>query len=137
MRLTPSSAYRIPGFDRDRIVGNKMRVDEIIKGVCEVTGVPVENIYSYTRQHKNFSLQARFFCILLVRLKTDLTLVQMGQEFRRDHSTIIHDMYSITQWMDNNEELRQTFKRCYIRLEYLSNRRHKIIPGFELERVVG
>jgi hypothetical protein len=60
----------------------------IIENICTAFGVTKEQLKDKTRKQE--VLFARKAAMFYLRLKTRLTLVQIGKLFKRHHSTVIH-----------------------------------------------
>ena len=68
-------------------------VDEVLEIVCGYFGVTREQIISHKRT-RNLVL-SRHICFFVLRHRFNLTLNEIGQLFRRDHTTIMHGLKNV------------------------------------------
>ncbi len=82
----------------------KITVDYIIEVVSEHYGVSLEEVKSKKRTQK--IAYPRQVAMYLARKMLNLSLPQLGEVFRRDHSTISHGCEKVTYDIENDEEFR-------------------------------
>lgn len=92
------SAYAIPGVEK----GLPHKAEVIIKSVCDYFQITRENIKG--RNRKRDVVTARHIAMYLLRNKTDLTLLNIGKKLYRDHTSVIHAMRKINDFIYINDE---------------------------------
>lgn len=78
-------------------------IKQIIDEVSRTTGVSVEDIYS-TKRNANIS-NARKMCIYIIREVTGMSYELIGQEFGKDHTTILYNIEALTKKLGKDKVL--------------------------------
>jgi chromosomal replication initiator protein len=65
-------------------------INRIVDEVSRTTGVSVEDIYS--KKHTSNISDARKMCFYIIREVTDMSYKSIGNEFKRDHSTVMYNI---------------------------------------------
>lgn len=81
-------------------------LESIAEFVSEYRGVPVEIMRKKTR--KRGVVMARQITVFLARIFTDASLVEMGEYFNRDYTTMIHSRNTIADLIQTDERLNDT-----------------------------
>ena len=90
--------YIIPGGDS--YMRDKVKIETIKEMVSETYGVSAEELASKSRTERvSF---ARQIAIYLACSLTDKSLPEIGDDFNKDHSTVIYSRDKITQLMNND-----------------------------------
>lgn len=85
------------------------RLCAISTAVSDETGVPM--LAMTGRSRKDRIVTARHLAMAITRLKTNLSLVEVGELFNRDHGTVIHACRSIATRMEVEPETRGIYER--------------------------
>jgi chromosomal replication initiation ATPase DnaA len=99
--------YVMPGLMREKT----FKTHEAVLLVCERLGISHRELVSPSRSRK--LAQARNICYALIREHSFTTLVETGQYFKRDHTTVIHgltmhnnDMKLLDGYADRYEQIK-------------------------------
>ncbi|MCQ2222287.1 MAG: chromosomal replication initiator protein DnaA [Bacteroidaceae bacterium] len=85
-------------------------IDEIIEHACVVCKVKKEEIFSATRRAP--VVMARQIAMYLAQKHTDLSTSKIGALVgKRNHTTVLHSVRSVTEQMDTNKALGQMIKQ--------------------------
>lgn len=103
--------------EKRRKTDQKQLVSIIFQAVCEVYGTSIDDILSHGR--KSVVPEARMMAMYMMSRHTDMTLAEIGAEFGRRHSTVIHAL----RQLDNLSQVdRQVCRRAiliFLAIEYL------------------
>ena len=72
----------------------------IISEVCQYYGIE-EQVLRSTLKNKN-TAEARQVAMYLIRTMTNLSLPEIGREFDRDHTTVMHGLKKVEQTLQNS-----------------------------------
>jgi chromosomal replication initiator protein len=86
-----------------------LSIEEIQDAVCKALHIPRSDLISARRTPD--VTRARHVAVYLSRELTDLTLAEIGRQFNRDHSTILHAIRSVTRKLEPGSELVEIVKR--------------------------
>lgn len=78
-------------------------IKRVVDEVSRTTGVSVEDIYSKKRT-ANIS-NARKMCFYIIRSVTDMSFKAIGEEFNKDHTTVIYNIEEMEKMLDINSTL--------------------------------
>lgn len=88
----------------------ELTIDKIIDEVARTFGVSAEEIRSKKDQRANLS-NARHIAIYIVRTLTNLSMVQVGEEFGgRHYSTIVYTIQQVEKNMKKDSKTRETIE---------------------------
>lgn len=90
-------------------------IARVVQLVAEHTAVTVEELDSRNRTER--VAHARFMAMALAREATNLSLVEIGRFFKRDHGTVIH----ACRFTADKAQRDRTFSRLFNHLLYLAN----------------
>lgn len=90
-------------------------IDLILEITAEYYDIDMEGLKSKSRERK-FSLP-RQIAMYLSRKLTDLSLVNIGNAFSRDHSTISHGVEKIEEALNQDSQIRQGVDELITRIE--------------------
>jgi len=76
---------------------DQMVLDETYGAILAETGFTQEDLKS--RRRTSELVIARFIAIAVIRKRSRLKLTAMGRELGRDHSSIIHALHEIDNWL--------------------------------------
>lgn len=97
---------------------NKNKNDEFIKNiikiVSDITDVDIDSIMSKKKQAN--ICDARHLAIYFIREYTDLSLPQIADIFKRDHTTIMSNIRKVESLNDYNKEFKRFFDRIKIEI---------------------
>lgn len=80
----------------------------IIETICTEKGIRFETLHSKSRKGETPYCRQLIMYVLKKRLDKDLSLKAIGQLFGdRDHSTVIHSIQAIKDWISWNETKRR------------------------------
>ena len=77
-------------------------IDDIIDRVCGYLDVPTKMVYRRSREHQY--VLARQISMYLIKKKTNMTLKSIGEKFNRDHTSVIHSITSINNYIFTKDE---------------------------------
>jgi chromosomal replication initiator protein len=78
-------------------------ISRIVDEVSRTTGVSVDDIYS--KKHTSNVSDARKMCFYIIREITDMSYKGIGNEFNRDHSTVMYNIEKIGERMKVDSNL--------------------------------
>lgn len=99
--------------------GKRAFAQQIIKTVCRYQGISEEQINTRTR--KKEIVYARHLAIYLIRQHTKMGLKDIGMQFgdlMLDHTTIIHSINTLNNWIETEEEVRQNVQKLLIKTQF-------------------
>lgn len=99
---------------------NAITTDNIIQIVSHCSGVDVIQMMSLSRLSD--TVYARYVCFYLMRKYMNMNLKAIGQEFNRDHSTVVSGL-SVIENEPNNKPLQELLR--YSEAEFLKKLRHE------------
>lgn len=109
------STYAVPGianFERiakaDRKEIEFKKAYQIIFIIANRYGVKEKDLVSKKRNKE--IMKARHIAINLIRSATLLRLVDIGKIFSRDHTTIIHSLFAVNNWIDTDKSFAREYK---------------------------
>ena len=92
------SPYVIPGVSvRD------LNFDVIVEVVCRYYGTPINKVKGKLRERE--LVLARNICSYFLRLHTHATLKKIGDFFNRDHSTTMHSISTIKDFIHIKDDI--------------------------------
>ena len=106
-RLTPTIAVAqsvINDITVNDIPPLPVTIKKIVDEVSRTTGVSVEDIYSKKRT-ANIA-NARKMALYIIRNVTDMSFASIGEEFNKDHTTIIYNIEEMEKMIANNSSLK-------------------------------
>ena len=83
------------------------RYEYIIKAVVKVTGWHFSYLYSPWRKRE--ITEARYIAIVLIRQLFNMTHMEIGAIFGRDHSTVIYAIKTVSKWLATDKNFRDKF----------------------------
>jgi len=84
-----------------------MIVNRIIMLISLELSVPKSDILSNSRRMPE--KDARHLAIRIIRNRTKLSTVKIGQIFNRDHATIVHSLQTTDGWIRHNHKFNQLY----------------------------
>lgn len=78
-------------------------ISRIVDEVSRTTGVSVEDIYS--KKHNANVSDARKMCFYIIREVTDMSYKAIGNEFGKDHTTVIYNIQKIEEMIKTDSAL--------------------------------
>ncbi len=78
-------------------------IKKVVEEVSRTTGISVEDIYSKKR-NANITT-ARKMCFYIIRNITDMSFEQIGNEFSKDHSTVMYNVQEMEKKLSSNSSL--------------------------------
>jgi chromosomal replication initiation ATPase DnaA len=99
---------------------NRSIAQKIIKAVCKHQGISEEQINTRTR--KKEIVYARHLAIYIIRQNTKMGLKDIGMQFGDlmfDHTTIIHSINTLNNWISTEEDVKQTVEQLRIKTQHL------------------
>lgn len=88
--------YIVPGLRRDI---DHPSVDRVVMAVCAVMNLSPKSLMSRRRMQP--IPQARFICWYILRVRSMMTLKELGRLFgKRDHTSVIHGIATIKGYME-------------------------------------
>ncbi len=78
-------------------------IKKVVDEVSRTTGISVDDIYSKKRT-ANIS-NARKMCFYIIRNITDMSFEQIGNEFSKDHSTVMYNVQEMEKMLGSNSSL--------------------------------
>lgn len=99
---------------------NRSLAQQIIKTVCKHQGISEEQINIRTR--KKEIVYARHLAIYLIRHNVKMGLKDIGMQFGDlmfDHTTIIHSLNTLNNWISTEEEVRLNVEQLRIKTQHL------------------
>lgn len=103
-------------------------IETIIQKVTEVTGITKEQILFQDR-HQPFS-DVRKIAMALGRDYSDMTWIDLGKYFQRDHATIIHAHDKTKELLIVDQNFALTYLKVQRELRKTGLRKVKRIKGF-------
>ena len=89
----------------DEVIIRRLSVDEIVKAVCSVYNVNHNDIISANRTQPLAT--ARQVAMFISVKLTGKSLPTIGEEFKRNHTTVLHGAQSIQKRLDVEPELKK------------------------------
>jgi len=86
-----------------------VRFRKVVEAVSNVTGIKEDDILGRRRMRP--IVDARHMAIRLLRIKSSLTLANIGGLFDRDHTSVIHALSSSQDMMDIDLYYRKEFEQ--------------------------
>ena len=83
-------------------------IEDIQKIVCRYYGINITNMLSKKR-NKNL-VYARQIAMYLAKNLSDKSLADIGQAFKRDHTTVIHSNKEIKKKLQNSKAINQEYE---------------------------
>lgn len=83
-------------------------IAHIVEEVSRTTGVSVEDIYS--KKHTSNVSDARKMCFYIIREVTDMSYKNIGEEFKRDHSTVMYNIEKMSQKIEEDSNLKSKIR---------------------------
>lgn len=107
------SPYVFPGVYSIKLehMPNEQKINTIISNVCNFFSIPVEDFNK--RSRKRMYIEPRCAAFWLMREYTTLSYVQLGQMFKRDHSTILHCVNNAYEWMETDKNFKAALERVH------------------------
>ena len=95
--------WTLPGMGKKgkSYTDNEMK-DYVLGAIEHVTGYNYTKLKSKSRKHE--IVLARFVCYKLLRQYTKLSLLQIGNTFNRDHTTIMHGLRALQDMLDTKDK---------------------------------
>jgi chromosomal replication initiator protein len=94
-----TSYYALPGLKYRELTPTTTK-EIIIREVCQKYNVSFETLKSKTRERE--IVFARQLAMYLIKKRTGLTFKKVGQLFNRDHTTAIHAVTSIENYIETD-----------------------------------
>jgi hypothetical protein len=91
-------------------------MEQIIERICSVKGIRKSNLV--TKSREGVCAYIRQLCMFVIRKKTTITLKKIGNRFNRDHTTVIHSMETIENYLFSDEKIRDEVY-FFLHLNYL------------------
>lgn len=88
----------------------------VIKCVADVFHLPPFQLMAKTRER--LIVDARNMAIYILKMDYDMKVIQLGQLFRKDHSTISHSTKKVTDLMGNEPDYRAKYELIKSQLDY-------------------
>ncbi|MBQ7741063.1 MAG: chromosomal replication initiator protein DnaA [Eubacterium sp.] len=88
---------------KNDVIPLPVTISRVVDEVSRTTGISVEDIYSKKRK-ANIST-ARKMCIYIIRNVTDMSFNDIGEEFKRDHTTVIYNYDEMEKKIHQNTTL--------------------------------
>lgn len=86
--------YIVPGLKKELMEWKRLiKKDIIIKAVCDHFGLKIHHLKG-SKRYTGFT-KPRHMAFLLLHKYTAMNKTEIGEEFNRDHTTVIHGMKSI------------------------------------------
>jgi len=104
-RATPKY-YVFPGINNDRVISEKiMRLspEEIIKVIADYFEITAVNIRNKERYRK--FAYPRHISIYFMKKYGLMASTQIGRILNRDHTTILHSLDIVKNWIDTKDEM--------------------------------
>ncbi len=95
---------------QQKIIG----ISDIQKTVCRYYGINTNNLLSKNR-NKNL-VYPRQMAMHLAKRLTGLSLAEIGQSFKKDHTTVIHADKKINLLLKNNKSAQEDYKNLTIKI---------------------
>jgi chromosomal replication initiator protein len=102
------SPYVYAGIDSLHNLSAFQTVEHIKKAIESTTKVNFDQIQSRKRYKK--VVEARHLFHYFVKMKTKNTLKEIGNMSKRDHSSVIHSVKTIHNWLQTDEETKINFR---------------------------
>lgn len=100
--------YIVPGLKRELMEWKRLiKKDIIIKAVCDHFGLKVSHLME-SRRYTKFT-KPRHMTFLLLYKYTAMNKTEIGEEFNRDHTTVIHGIRAIEMLMREKQSLVDDF----------------------------
>lgn len=81
----------------------KLPFEQVEKIVCEVRGFEIEKVYSKTRKRE--IVLTRHLIAHYAKICCEMTLVEIGNRFGKDHTTIISNLRHIRDMIETGDHL--------------------------------
>jgi chromosomal replication initiator protein len=94
--------------------------------VAQSHGVSVDDIKSKSR--KSEVKESRFICMYMLRTFTDMTLEDIGLQYKRDHATVLYAVGDIQYQIDNGLGMRVGSSHRYVN-NYIKELERKFITS--------
>ncbi len=91
---------------------NKITPEAIIQEICDIFSISKELMISRNRKHE--VLTVRQIAIYVTRLMTTKNKTQIGKIFKRDHTSIIHNLISVKNYIKTNDPQFKFYWAAYI-----------------------
>lgn len=102
MGASEISYFAMPGLNH-----REVRFEQVIRTVCEI--MKADRVKLITPNRSKNLVFARNMCYFIFRRYFSMTLKEIGSEFERDHTTIIHGITTF----QNDVELIKFYKNQY------------------------
>ena len=81
--------------------------------IDEVDGISYEEMVAPSNGQKDFERTSlpRMVCMYIGYLYTDLSYPKMGEQFKRDHTSIMHGVKSVASWKNTDKKVSSLLKR--------------------------
>ncbi len=91
---------------------NKITPETIIQEVCNIFSVSKEMLLSKNRTHE--VLTPRQIAMYVARMMTTKNKTQLGKIFNRDHTSIIHTLIAVKNYLKTNDPQFKFYWTAYI-----------------------
>ena len=116
------SPYVYPGLPLKH--GYTGLINKLNKYVSYCSNISVDDLKSKKRvSHIN---RARQVCMYVLKKHTNLTLQEIGKEYCRDHSTVLHSVRTIENELLYDADLRDTVLELKRELAYLHPKKYNL-----------
>ena len=106
----------IPSFEYVK-KSDDIRTDNIIKDVCEVYGVEMEELFSKNRHR--ILVEPRQVLFYILHKKLNIPCQKVGKMFGKNHATILYGANQIKNWMEFDKNLRSRVNQIIVKNDYM------------------
>jgi len=104
--------------------GSKLDVEQIQDAVCQVLHLSPGDLTS-TRRTPDV-VRGRHIAVYLTRELTELTLAEIGRQFNRDHSTVLHALRSVSRKLEPGSEVALAIDQIRSKLSTMTTGAHLV-----------
>lgn len=109
-----ASPYLFPGLPAAK---DRYTPERIITLVCEYYSLPIARVMSKSRQHKLVAAR-RVSWVLMRHYIPDMSVSDIGQVFRLNHSSVVYGLQALANDLEHNEQLDADVEAIKHRVKY-------------------
>jgi chromosomal replication initiator protein len=105
----------IPSFEYKN-KSNEIRTDNIIKDVCDVYGIELNELFSNARHR--ILVEPRQVLFYILHKKLNIPCQKVGKIFGKHHATVLHGANQMKNWMEFDKNLRSRIHQVIVKNDY-------------------